>query len=247
MPELEARLSGGGSVTPIPGGWRFALPAGPAGAYRLAQLDDYARRPRRRLPWSPPLRLSLRARLSAPDLPGTWGFGLWNDPFGLSLGFGGSAARLPSLPQAAWFFAASLESWLSLQDGVPGNGLFAGSYRSRRLPLVAGLPAAPLLALRPVARRLRRLAGRLVQQSGVGLGVDVTRWQTYALEWLRESCRWWLNDTPVLTCPTPPRAPLGLVVWIDNQFAAWRPDGRLGYGTLANPAAWLEITDLRLE
>jgi len=56
---------------------------------------------------APPCTFSLHARLSGTDLPGTWGFGLWNDPFGLSLGFGGQAARLPALPQAAWFMHAS--------------------------------------------------------------------------------------------------------------------------------------------
>ncbi len=42
----------------------------------------------------PPIRLSLSARTSSNSIPGTWGFGLWNDPFGLSLGFGGNPFRL---------------------------------------------------------------------------------------------------------------------------------------------------------
>jgi hypothetical protein len=44
-----------------------------------------------------------------------------------------------------------------------------------------------------------------------------------------------------------PHAPLGLVIWIDNQFAAWTPAGKLGYGTLENPAAWLEIENLSIQ
>jgi len=83
----------------------------------LAQLDDYARTPRSRLSHTPPWTLQVRARASSVDLPGTWGFGLWNDPFGLSLGFGGGKPlRLPTLPQTAWFMQASRPNWLSLRD-----------------------------------------------------------------------------------------------------------------------------------
>ena len=247
---LLPRRTGDGSVTPIPDGWRFSIPAGPSGTYRLAQLDDYGRLPRRRLPWVPPLTLHLRARLSAPDLPGTWGFGLWNDPFGFSLGFGGTPGRLPALPQAAWFFSASPESALALRDGIPSHGFFAGSFRSPGLPavfLTPGLLAAPLLLLHPVSRLLRRLAGQVACQEGVDVSVDVTQEHFYEIRWLRESLRWEVDGRTLLQSDRPPLSPLGLVLWIDNQYAAWRPDGTLGYGTLANPTAWLEITHLEME
>jgi hypothetical protein len=247
---LLPRSTGGGGVTLIPNGWHLSLPSGPSGNYRLAQLDDYGRAPRRRLPWGPPLTLSLRARVSAPDLPGTWGFGLWNDPFGFSLGFGGNPGRLPALPQTAWFFSASAENMLALGEAVPANGLFAGSFRSPRTPvllLAPGLLAAPLLLLRPFSRLLRRLAGWFVRQEGALVSVDETSWHTYSINWLGESLRWEVDGRIILQSDRPPQAPLGLVLWIDNQFAAWRPDGRLGYGTLASPDAWLEITGLEVE
>jgi hypothetical protein len=42
--------------------------------------------------------------------------------------------------------------------------------------------------------------------------------------------------------------PLGLVIWIDNQYAAWRPDGTLRMGVLANPhPAWMEISELEVK
>jgi len=53
-----------------------------------------------------------------------------------------------------------------------------------------------------------------------------------------------VDGAEILRTPLAPRGPLGLVLWIDNQYAAWRPDGRLGFGTLANPAAWLEIENI---
>src|SRR5512144_3136865 len=113
---LIPRTTSGAQVVRLTsGGWRLEIPAGSAGRYRLAQLDDYSNLPRRAFPWQAPLSLSLRARASQSSLPGTWGFGLWNDPFALSLGFGGER-RIPALPNAAWFFFASAPNYLSLRD-----------------------------------------------------------------------------------------------------------------------------------
>jgi hypothetical protein len=165
--KLSPRRVGGANVTPTASGWRLDIPAGPRRSYRLAQLDDYARTPRTRLDHVPPWTLRLRARVSATALPGTWGFGLWNDPFGLSLGFGGKPGRLPALPQTVWFFHASLPNWLCLSDGsrpgsdqpIPANGFFAGTFRSPRIPSFLFAPALlglPLFELRPTSRILRR-------------------------------------------------------------------------------------------
>ena len=39
---------------------------------------------------------------------------------------------------------------------------------------------------------------------------------------------------------------LGVVIWIDNQYAALPPDGRLRYGTLENQErAWIEIKNIQ--
>ena len=106
------------------------------------------------------------------------------------------------------------------------------------------MPAPPLLALRPASRLLRRLAGRLVQQDGSALGVDVTQWHEYSIHWQADAVAFLVDGAEILRTPLAPRGPLGLVIWIDNQYATWRPDGRLGYGTLENPAAWLEIENI---
>ena len=252
MPEayaLTPRRASGGGMTEIPGGWRLEIPAGGRGAYRLAQLDDYASLSRRRFPWRPPLSLSLRARLSASGLPGTWGFGLWNDPFGLSLGFGGTPGRLPAPPEAAWFFYASPQSHLALRDDLPGAGFFAGSIRSlpATIVLAPALLGLPLLPVRPFSRWLRRRAASLVQQAATSIELDVTRSHRYNIDWLREGTQFSIDGRVILKTHLAPHPPLALVLWIDNQYAAWRPDGRLAYGVQENPAAWLEITELKLE
>jgi len=270
---LTPRQINGGRVTPTASGWRLEMSAGAARTYRLAQLDDYIDRPaissphfddsREVLPrgrfWhAPPWTLTLRVHLSAANLPGTWGFGLWNDPFGLSLGFGGKVMRLPALPQTAWFFHASLPNWLCLHDDplpgsgrtIPASGFFAGTFRSLPIPsflLAPGLLALPFFRIRPISRLFRRLAGRIICQDGLGVDVDVTQWHDYSIRWLNESCTFSVDGNEILSTQILPHPPLGLIIWMDNQFAAWAPDGRLGYGTLENPDAWMEIENLTIQ
>jgi hypothetical protein len=251
--KLSPRQAGSGIVQRTSAGWRLEIPAGPAREYRLAQLDNYARTPRKSLNHTPPWIFYLRARASKVDLPGTWGFGLWNDPFGLSLGFGGGKpVRLPTLPQTAWFMQASRPNWLSLRDDperAPANGFFAGTFRSPKLSallLAPGLLALPLCTIRPISRWLRRLAARIIQQDGIRVDLDVTEWHEYSIQWLKESCIFSVDGKKLLQTTCSPAAPLGIVIWIDNQYAAWTPEGRLGYGTLENPTAWLEIEEMKI-
>ena len=248
---LLPRFSPQASVTPIPAGWRLQIPAGAAQTYRLAQLDDYARLARRHFVHTPGVRLSLRCRASHQALPGTWGFGLWNDPFAFSLGLQGMAQRLPALPNACWFFHASAENHLSFQPNLPGSGFLAHSFRSPRLPtalLAPGALALPLLFSRRLSIWLRKLAGKIIHEDSRLLELDVTQWHTYTLDWQAAQVAFGVDGANVLETTVSPRAPLGLVIWIDNQYAAWRPDGALGMGTLANSQpAWLEIEQLEMK
>ena len=243
--QLAPRTTAGAAVTPLPGGWRLSIPSGPAGAYRWAQLDDYLQRPRDAFPWQPPAALELEARASASDLPGTWGFGWWNDPFSLSFGLGGAHRRLPALPNAAWFFHASAPNFLSIHDDLPAQGFLAATFRSKRWPpvlLLLALAFAPLLGWPAAARRLRRMARRWVHQSAVLLDLDTTQWHHYAIVWEIEQVVFIVDGNRVLATGISPAAPLGLVIWIDNQYAAFTPQGEVKLGTLATPAeSWIEV------
>ena len=231
------------------GGWRLEIPAGPAGRYRLAQLDDYADLPRRAFPWKSPFNLSLRARAAQADMPGTWGFGLWNDPFALSLGFGGGR-RIPALPNAAWFFFASAPNYLSLREDLPAQGGLAATFQSPRWPaaiLAMGAVVLPLLALPPVARIMRKLGRRVVKQDAVTLAGDPCEWHTYRLEWSQSQVTCCMDGNPVLETSVAPLGPLALVIWVDNQYAAWPPSGRLSFGALGNDQpAWIEIEEIAI-
>lgn len=250
--ELHNRQASGGIVVALrPGSWRLAIPAGTDDAYRWAQLDDYMQRSRREFCWQPPLSFSLSARASSDHILGTWGFGLWNDPFTASLGLGGMARRLPALPNTAWFFYASPPNYLSFRDDLPASGFLAASFRSPRIPAALILPgglAAPFLLWPPTARLLRRLVRPLIQQSSQALEVDVTTWHDYRLDWLRESVAFWVDGILVTQTKASPRGPLGLVLWVDNQFAAFEMGGHLRFGRLANAEeSWLELDGLHIE
>jgi hypothetical protein len=232
------------------GYWRLAIPAGEQGQYRLAQMDDYSGLARRDFPRRPPFRLELQVRASAPNLPGTWGFGLWNDPFNASLGLGGGVRHLPALPNALWFFFASPPNYLSLRDDLPAVGALAASFRSPRMPgllLTPGALALPLLALRPTARLIRRLGRLVVKEASALMGHNAVEWHQYSLFWGAEGAELRVDGEVVLATEVTPCGPLGLVLWIDNQYAAFRPDGGLEYGRLANPESWIEIKELRIE
>ena len=271
--KLKPRFTPGAKVEEISAGYiyRLSIPAGKADRYRLAQLDDYAKIQRSRFPLRAPASLSLSARASSESIPGTWGFGLWNDPFGLSLGFGGNPFRLPILPNAVWFFGASVESYLSFRDAsaslrsapdtppggrgqgspdalrereVVANGFLAQTFRSPWFhPLL--IPAG--LAL-PFSRRMtRRLLGRVIGEDGVRLNVDVTQWHRYRLDWREGRVAFEVDSAQVFESSVSPGSPLGLVIWIDNQFAAFTPEGKIGFGVLENPEpAWLEIKDIEM-
>lgn len=229
---------------------RLTIPAGPGGIYRLAQLFDTRGLPRRDFRWQAPFKLSLKARVSHQNLPGTWGFGLWNDPFSVFLGVAGGARKLPALPNAAWFFHASPENYLSLRDDLPGNGFLTAVFSSPLTPAILLSPAAlalPLLAWRPAARLARKAARRLIQEGSAVHALDETLWHAYEIEAADGEVNFRIDGALVFRTGTLPRGRLGLVIWIDNQYAAFTPEGRLGYGTQENPApAWLEIKDLEI-
>ena len=241
----------------------LTVPAGKADGYRVAQLDDYTLLRRRQFPHRISLSLSLSARTSSDSIPGTWGFGLWNDPFGLSIGYGGKPFRLPALPNTVWFFGASEENYLSFKEPAgfdtggkitrptqpAANGFLAQSFRSPKfhpLLVLAGL-------VFPFSRKvMRRLMSRVIGEDGVNMSrgnqlVAPTGWHRYRLEWSPKRVVWEVDEVRVFESDVSPNPPLGLVIWIDNQYAAFTPEGRIGFGVLENPEpVWLEVKDIEL-
>ncbi len=254
-PALQTRRNSGGTIREVEQGlWRLEIPAGGKEAYRWAQLDDYHNRSRRDFPWAPnhssqPLRLELRARVSDANLPGTWGFGFWNDPFGASFGVAGTSTRLPALPNAAWFFYAGPPNYLAFQDNHPAQGFLAATFSSPRIPslfLAPGALALPLLPFRPAARLLRRLASRMINENAALVTANPTEWHTYRLDWSQPQVQFFVDGKQIFETFYSPFGTLGLVLWIDNQYVAFPPSGKFQMGLSPNPQAWLELADIQL-
>ena len=189
----------------------LSVPAGKADQYRLAQLDDYAQLTRSKFPLRPPRTLSLSARTSSDSIPGTWGFGFWNDPFGMSLGFGGNPFRMPALPNAVWFFGASEENYLSFRasttNGVTNathsahaergckwiscSDLSFAAVSSTADPCGVGAPLFAQDNAAVVGKCDRRGWRPIMESSGSPEpganswtpGVDPTQWHRYSLDW----------------------------------------------------------------
>jgi hypothetical protein len=232
------------------GGWHLEIPPGRSGPYRLAQLDDYSNLRRANLPYYPDLSFKLRARASSASIPGTWGFGFWNDPFATSFMLGSKIFQLPVLPNAAWFFFASPQNYLSLRDDLPAEGALTATFRAPRLPSLLFLPAAlvlPFLLLPLSARWLRRIGRLVVTQGAAQLHLNPTEWHDYGLEWRSAGVVFKVDGERVFETQVSPIPPVGLVIWVDNQYAATPPDGRFKYGRLANPqSSWIEVEQINV-
>ncbi|MGA7193213.1 MAG: hypothetical protein WBW94_06245 [Anaerolineales bacterium] len=241
---LFHRSRNGASVTPTSNGFRFTIPASSQNEFRLAQVDSYARLPRREFSARPPLTLSLRARASSESIPGTWGFGLWNDPFGLSLGFGGNPFSLPALPNAIWFFHASPKNYLSFREDKPAQGFLAQAFSGPSFH-------SSLLTIIPTflfsKRKARKGLSHIIDEDSAIVSAVITQWHSYRFEWSLNRSAFWVDDTLVLDTPMSPRPPLALVIWMDNQYAAFTPDGKLKWGLENNlTEAWLEIENIQI-
>lgn len=243
--QFDLLLTKNASALPTEHGWKLAIPDGNRSTYRVSQVYDYAKFSREAFPHQA-AELGLQARVSSPSLPGTWGFGFWNDPFSLAAW----PPRLPCLPNACWFFYASPENHLSFHQQQPGSGLLAQVFRSPPIPSifsVLALPGLPALLWKPASRRLRQLAGTLVRQEGQHLDLDPTEWHAYRLGWGQPGVSFSVDGKIVFQTSLAPVGKLGLIIWIDNQFMAWQPDGTIRAGTLAGPGGWLEIGDVEMK
>ncbi|MHC1785422.1 MAG: hypothetical protein AB9891_22185 [Anaerolineaceae bacterium] len=245
---FNRKFTSGSKVEQIePGMWRLSIQEGQNDQYRWAQLDDYSDLPRSRFHWQAPLSMKCQARVSHTDLPGTWGFGFWNDPFNASLKIKGAGFRLPALPNTAWFFNASPENHLSLQTGRRACGFLAAVFRSPLIPSWAFLPAyilLPSLFIPSIARRMIKIAKEVILDEFLILNVNQTEWNTYRLDLFEERVDFYINNTLTSRTTAAPRGKLGALLWIDNQYAGITSNGNFQAGLLENSQpAWLEIKD----
>lgn len=239
---------GGGEVCARNGILHLTKPHTATDVYANAQIDDYQNLRRRDFLWRPPLTFTIRARFSHNDLTGTAGFGFWNDPFMMT------AARRPALPRAIWFFYSSSPSNMDLAMDVPGYGWKAATIDAQRPLFYALLPTAPiaipLMHSQPIYRFLWPIAQRAIDVSEALIPQSMMDWHTYRIEWLAQTAAFFIDDHLIMECKTPPRGPLGLVIWIDNQYMVVTPQGRVKHGFVCSERVeqleleWFQIDQL---
>ncbi len=234
-------------VVRVEDGVRLVMRAAEGVRYHNAQLDDYSHGMSEQLHWRPPLRLRVRARFSHDQdrLRGTAGFGFWNDPFAMT------QRTRTRLPRAIWFFFGSPPTNLPLAYGVPGAGWKAATLDAQRWEAVMLAPSVPLVVpLNRLPAIHRRLWPRVQRQLCIGeaiLPVDLREWHVYVIEWGVGRSRFWVDERCVLDLPFAPGGPLGLVIWIDNQYMVATPQGQFGHGVVPTELQWLEIGALQIE
>ena len=225
---------------------RLSIPPASDQRYHDAQVTDYyAAQPH--FGNRPPLRLSVRARLQG-TIRGTAGFGFWNHTFE-------PGRRSLRPPQAIWFFFGSPPNDIALAKGVAGCGWKAAVINARRWQFFALLPLAlPGFLL----MRSRRFYNALWPVGQRAIGVSETRldpamldeFHHYTIEWREDRAVFAVDGEIVLQAKTEISNPLGMIAWVDNQFAIARPQGRFGRGLLDVPETQtlilrdLEITSL---
>ena len=200
--------------------------------YSDAQITDYKKLPRKHHPWTPPLRLTVRAWASRPshDLKGTAGFGFWNEPFVPV------SADLPRLPRAVWFFFGSPPHNMALAQDVPGQGWKAAVLDASRWQFLALAPFAPpgflLMRIPALYRWLWPCGQHAIGASEALLPVDLIEPHDYTLDWLPDRVIFRIDGQKVHQSPHSPHGPLGFIAWMDNQYAVVTPQGRFRFGLL---------------
>ncbi len=111
--------------------------------------------------------------------------------------------------------------------------------------------AAPLalagMVVPLIARLGRRILGGWIAEDAEEIDLEVENWQLYEINWGTERVEFRVDNQLVFETHISPMLPLGLVIWVDNQYASLPPDGRLRFGTLANSEQWLDICNLKAE
>lgn len=241
-PHWRRHVVGAGALESTDATLRFVVAGASRRRYSDAQIDDYQGRPRRRFLWRPPCRMTVRARFSHPtgELRGTAGFGFWNDPFMMT------GARLPTLPRAIWFFYGSPPSNLKLDIDTASCGWKAATIDALRPAALILAPLAPvavaLMNLRPLYRAMWPPIQQALSVREAALQADMTVWHTYVLEWGTERAKFRVDGETMLEDAPSPHGPLGFVMWLDNQYMAATPWGKLRWGLLDVPGRqWMQV------
>lgn len=236
--------SGHADIEHQPGILRLALEGAELGKLSDAEIDDHRTVPRHQLPWTPPLRMTVRARMShrAGEILGTAGFGFWNDPFDWI-----GNVQVP--PNALWFFYASPQSDMAFAPNVRGHGWKAATLNAGRADRLAMALGNLIFRLPGMSKWVFRLAQmRTHAHEKILDDVALTEWHEYRIDWLPREARFFVDSAEVFRAPNPPRVPLGFVAWVDNNAAVMGPGRAFAFERIRiEQRQWLELARVRIE
>ncbi len=236
--------TGHAEIEHAPGVLRLVEEGAEEGRLSDAEIGDYRAVPKARLPWSPPVRMTVRARMShrAGEMLGTAGFGFWNDPFDWI-----GNAQAP--PNALWFFYASPQSDFAFAPNARGNGWKAALLNGGR---AGGLTMALgnfLFGLPGMSKIVFRVAQtRLAAHEKVLDDVSLADWHTYRIDWLADAAIFLVDDVEIFRAPNPPAVPLGFVAWIDNNCMMAGVGREFAFArTRIDQRQWMELSRVCIE
>ncbi len=244
LPYWVRFATGHAEIEHQPGVFRMVMRQAQEGQLSDAELDDHRTVPRHKLPWRPPLRMTVRARTShrAGELLGTAGFGFWNDPFDW-------IGNVQVAPNALWFFYASPQSDMAFARGVRGHGWKAATLNGGQIDPVTMALGNFVFQLPGMSKLVFRAAeSRLQAHETVLDEIDMAAWHEYRLDWLPDEAVFSVDGAQVLCAPDPPKTSLGFVAWIDNNVAIMGPGREFAFRRMAiAERQWMELTRVRIE
>jgi hypothetical protein len=57
---------------------------------------------------------------------------------------------------------------------------------------------------------------------------------------------WDVDEVRAFESPASPNPPLGIIIWIDNQYAAFTLEGKIAFGVLESGEEWLEVGEIQV-
>jgi hypothetical protein len=214
----------------------FELPENITKSYSNSQLDDYRTLSRGDFKWSPPLKMSLDAIFEITEnkdgskLTGTSGFGFWNDPFMMT------GLRWPTLPKALWFFYSSSESELYLNEASKGNYWRAMSLDAHHFKFFSILPllslSFPLFNITKFREWMWPKVRKLFKGEEKIIKTNQFDWHKYEIQWEKDYVTFSIDNKQLYRTEYSPKGPLGLVIWMDNQYLKIKPTGKIAFGSI---------------
>ena len=236
--------TGHADIEHAPGVLRFVEESAEEGKLSDAEIGDYRAVPKSKLPWTPPTRLTVRARFSqnAGKILGTAGFGFWNDPFDW-------VGNADAPPNALWFLYVSPQSDFAFAPDVRGNGWKAASLNggsANTLTMAVGNFLFRLPGMNQLVFRLAQT--RIAAHEMILDDVAFADWHTYRIDWLAREAVFFVDDAEIFRAPNPPTVPMGFVAWIDNNCMAAGVGREFAFSRLRiDQRQWLELSQIRIE